>query len=235
MSLSVSVVLPVGYGARYFRLALNCFLNQTYDGPLDVLVLDNGAESIEHLVPLDARVKYARCPRATIGELRNKANALVTGDVIVNADEDDWYANTRVAEQVARLQVSGKAVTGWHDLLFYNTADSKCYRYNYGRPGPYATGTSLCYARSWWADHPFKAVPKGTDFWFQKEAADAAQLDSTVGGQLGVARAHRDSTCPPMFGGNQFPAVPREVLPEAFWRAIKSDVGTRPGAGNRAS
>jgi len=216
----VSVVLPCGYGEKYFRVALGCFLTQTYDGPLEVIILDNNTDPIEHLLPTDERIRYFHCERDRIGALRNKANALASGEVIVNADEDDWYSKDRIAAQVDRLQVSGKSVTGWHNLLFYNTADGGCYRYNYAAKPPYAVGTSFCYTRAWWETHPFQSVPKGMDYYFQLEAAQADQLDSTDGAQFAVARAHRDSTCPPQFGCSQFPAVVPTALPDAFWRAV---------------
>jgi glycosyltransferase involved in cell wall biosynthesis len=220
MSISVSVVLPCGYGDKYFRVALGCFLSQAYDGPLEVIILDNNTDPIQHLLPKDERIRYFQCERDRIGALRNKANALATGDVIVNGDEDDWYSADRIASQVARLKVTGKRVTGWHNVLFYNTADGGCYRYNYAGKPPYAVGTSLTYTRAWWLAHPFQAVLKGTDYYFQLEAAQADQLDSVDSAHYGVARAHRDSTSPPAFGSCQFPVVPKSALPDEFWRAI---------------
>lgn len=216
---SVSVVMPCGYGDRYFRLALGCFLRQTYSGPLELVILDNNKEPIHHLVPTDPRIRYFHCERERIGTLRNKGNSLSTGEIICNFDEDDFYAKDRVESQVERLRVSQKQVTGWHDLLFYNTTDGGCHRYRYAGKPPYAVGTSLCYTRAWWAKHPFLDVPKGMDFYFQREAAEAGELDSVECGQSGVARAHRDSTCPPQFGCSQFPAVARTALPDEFWRA----------------
>jgi glycosyltransferase involved in cell wall biosynthesis len=217
---SVSVVLPCGYGDRYFRLALRCALEQTYTGPLEVVVLDNSADPIEHLLPKDVRIRYVRCGRETIGDLRNRGSDLSTGDVICGFDEDDWYSKDRIAAQVERLRISGRAVTGWHDLLFYNTADGACYRYKYAAPPPYAVGTSLCYTRAWWAAHPFQAISKGEDYYFQLQAAQAGQLDSTECGQYAVARAHHDSTSPPLFRcGGHFPPVERSALPPEFWAA----------------
>jgi len=213
---SVSVVLPVGYGDRYFRLALDCALSQTFP-PQEIILLDNSKDSIEHLLPTDSRIKYARTPRTTIGALRNQGNGLASGDVIVHFDEDDFYSADRIAAQVARLSASAKSVTGWHSLFFYNTADGRCYRYSYAGRGPYGCGTSLAYLRSWWAGHPFQALAKGEDYYFQLDAAQAGQLDSCDAGSLCVARGHRDSTCPPSFGRSQFPEISPDALPAEFW------------------
>ncbi len=213
--------MPVGAGDRFFRLALDCFRYQTYEGPLEIVILDNSVEPIEHLLPCDPHIKYARSDRLTIGALRNRGNSLATGDVIVHFDEDDWYSDDRIAAQVERLQVTGKAATGWHSLLFFDTSDGRCYRYVYAGAGPYGTGTSLCYTRAWWAKHSFNAaIKKGEDYWFQLDAAQAGQLDSTDARQLCVMRAHMDSTCPPTFCSSQFPTVAPEALPDEFWRAV---------------
>ncbi|HSY29171.1 MAG TPA: glycosyltransferase family A protein [Burkholderiaceae bacterium] len=215
----MSIVLPVGYGDKYFSIALACALSQTHS-PIEIILLDNSPAPIRHLVPMDVRIRYVRCERSTIGALRNKGNGLARGNVLAHWDEDDWYSNDRVAVQLERLRRSGRAVTGWHTLLYHNTADGTCHRYRYAAMPPYAVGTSLTYLRSWWLAHPLPEIAKGEDYYFQLESAQAGQLDSTDSGQLGVARAHRDSTCPPLFGSGQFPVIPHTALPDAFWQAM---------------
>jgi glycosyltransferase involved in cell wall biosynthesis len=222
---TVSVVMPVGYGDRYFRVALTCFLTQTYNGPLEIIVLDNSVEPIEHLIPADQRIKYHRCERLTIGALRNLGASYATGDIIVNGDEDDYSHPDRVEAQVERIVTLGKAVTGYHNILFFNTYDGGTYKYHFSRGRihpPYACGTSQVYLRTWWEKHPYQDITKGEDYWFQKDALDAGQLDSVDAEHHCIMRAHKDSTCPPMFGCSQFPAVPRTDFPKAFWTAISA-------------
>jgi glycosyltransferase involved in cell wall biosynthesis len=212
--------MPCGYGTKYFRTALNCFLQQDYAGPLELIIVDNNTEPIEHLLSTDSRIKYVRCARMPVGALRNLGTSYATGDICISGDEDDWSASNRVTEQVRRLQESGKAVTGWHSLLFYDMYDGVCYRYTHGAP-PYCCGTSQCYTKKWWERHKFPA--QGVeDYYFQKEAAEAGQLDSTDAGQLCVVRSHRDSKCPPRFGSAQFPSVPRSELPQDFFTCLES-------------
>lgn len=219
----VSAILPVGYGDRYFRLALDCFLNQTYEGESEVIVVDNSTESIEHLLPIDKRIKYYRCERMPVGALRNLGTSYATGDVCVSADEDDWSSKDRVAEQVARLVESGKAVTGWHNILYYNTADDECFKYYFNADRgtnhiPYACGTSHMYLRSWWEQHPYPNVGV-EDYYFQQEAMQHDQLDSCDAEHLCVARAHSDSKCPisQYVGHRQFPRVHNDSLPKEFF------------------
>ena len=234
MNPSVSVVMPVGCGDRYFRLALGCFLGQDYEGTLEVIILDNSPASIECLLPSDPRVRYFRCERMSIGALRNLGASYATGDIIVNGDEDDWSHPNRIASQVNRLQTSGKAVTGFHNILFFSTDDNQCWKYYFIKPSssygvqaqhpPYACGTSQCYTRAWWQQHKYQHISKGEDYWFQAEAAAAGQLDSVDAEQLCIARAHKDSTCPPLFGHAQFPSVPRTYFPNEFFTAVGSSV-----------
>jgi glycosyltransferase involved in cell wall biosynthesis len=221
----VSAILPVGYGDRYFMLALDCFLNQTYEGEIEVIVVDNSTDSIQHLLPTDERIKYYRCERMPVGALRNLGTSHSTGDVCISADEDDWSSTDRVAAQVARLLESGKAVTGWHSIYYYDMTNRSTYKYSYEPAGrnhpPYAMGTSHCYMKSFWAKYPYP--DSGVeDYGFQLTALHLNQLDSCDAGQLCVARAHADSQCPPQFGHKQFPAVAKSDLPNQFYSDIRN-------------
>jgi glycosyltransferase involved in cell wall biosynthesis len=221
--LKVSCIMPACYG-EVAAVAISCFIAQTYENR-ELVVLDNNpaGSTIEHLIPKgDPRFVYAQCERTNTGALRNQANALATGDVLCHWDCDDWYSADRVSYQIDRLRLSEKAMTGFHSILFYNTADGRCYRYTFAGTPPYACGTSAFYTRSWWLEHPFREISRGEDFYFQLEAAQAGRLDSAPGAQLGVARGHRDSTCPPQFGCSQLPQVKPEALPPEFWVSISA-------------
>ena len=226
---SVSCVLPTGYGKKYVGVAIQSFLSQTYEGDMELIVVDNNPDetvwSDESISELPSNVVYVRTWHGlAVGILRNLGNSASTGDIIINWDEDDWSHPDRVAAQVARLQESGKAVTGFHNILFYDTESDRTYKYFYeadrGRNhAPYACGTSQCYLRSWWADHQY--INLAEDWEFVKVARDAQQLDSIDAGHLCVARAHRDSQSPPTFGHRQFPQIGRETLPPEFFLAIQ--------------
>jgi glycosyltransferase involved in cell wall biosynthesis len=224
----VSGVLPVGCGDRFFLVAAQSFLASTYDGELELILLDNSATSIEALIPDDPRVRYYACQRMPVGALRNLGTSYATGTIIVNLDEDDWSHPERVGEQVGRLLGTGKAVTGMHSIYYYETGNGTTYKYWYepNRPHPpYACGSSMCFTKTWWESHKF--VETGVeDLPFSTAALAAKQLDSIDGSQLLVARAHNDSTCYPTQLGKhrQFPAVPKSDLPPAFYAAIKQKV-----------
>ena len=151
-------------------MALNCFLSQIYEGPLELVIVDNNddGKTIEHLLPDDGKnkdvadivtIKYIRSDRVPVGMLRNIGTSYASGDICITGDEDDWSSQDRIAAQVERLRVSGKAVTGWHNILFWKESENKGYKYFF-EPGrkihsPYACGTSQMYSKSWWEKHPF--------------------------------------------------------------------------------
>ncbi len=98
--------------------AVACFLRQTYPNKA-LLIYDTGEK------PLSVEVGDSICHALAverglpIGALRNNANRLVSADVIVHWDDDDWSHPNRIAEQVALLQTSGAACVGYNEMLFW--------------------------------------------------------------------------------------------------------------------
>lgn len=235
----VSGILPVGAGDKYFRVAMNAFLTQRYEGELELVVVDNSDEPIEALLPDDERIKYVRCERMPVGALRNHGTSFATGDICVSIDEDDWSHHDRLAVQVQRLIDTGKAVTGFHSILYYAVVDGSTYRYWYETSGrnhpPYACGSSQMYTRAWWEKHPFPATGV-EDYTFGSEALHHGQLDSCNGEHLLVARARTDSMCAPTQLGvhRQFPAVATDELPREFYAAIAESASAIAPAKARA-
>ena len=224
---SVSCILPCGYGDKYVGMAIQCFLDQSYQGRLDLVIVDNNESEVEFGVTAPAdldqqrvSVQYHRCSRISVGALRNVGTSVASGEICISWDEDDWSHPDRVAQQVSRLQQSGKSVTGWHNILYWDVEKEQGHKYIYsaGRNHPpYAMGTSQCYLKSFWEKHKFPEDQKVEDHGFQLEALHRKQLDSCDAEQLCVARAHRDSKCPPQLGHRQFPAVERSAFPQQFF------------------
>lgn len=218
----VSCILPTGLGDKFVDAAVECFLDQTYEGETELVAVDNSDEPQDWLKPLGT---YVRSKRMPVGALRNLGIQRATGDVICIWDEDDWHAPDRVVEQVKRLQESGKAVTGWHAVNYYDEATGGTYKYHYS-PGrahePYAMGASHCFLKSWWLKHPY--VEQGVeDRIFSDEALHAKQLDSCDADQLYVARIHSDNVISKnqyLGRHKQWPAVDRSSFPQGFFAAM---------------
>lgn len=159
-------------------------------------------EEASHLVPADVRLAHLS-GHPEIGDKRNLAASMAHGEIIIHWDDDDFSAPGRIADQVARLQQSGKAVTGYHSMRF---TDGRRW-WHYSGTRDYALGTSLCYRRDWWAAHPFDHVNVGEDGRFAKVAANAGQLISVDAGEMMYATIHPENTSPRQLSGSRWTRI----------------------------
>lgn len=216
-------ICPTADRAKYLPLALACFARQPYL-PRTLVVLDNGVNPVESLLSgMVGDIQYVRVPpdinKLNHGQAMNACCEFANQhDVIFTWDDDDWSSPERMQDQIDRLLESGKSVTGYSNILFYNMQDGKTYKYLYNGPGMYASGTTQCFTRDFWKRNPFPNKPKGADGDFSKAAFRHGQLISVPGVGMMVARSHADSTCPPPLGSRQFPTCPREQFPPLFFQ-----------------
>jgi Glycosyl transferase family 2 len=174
-------------------IAMESFELQTY--PLSELICDDSQRSI--------------------GAKRNWLCSIARGDIIIHWDDDDWSDPRRIEFQVEELMGSGVAVTGFNRMLYYDVKAGKTWLYEHAHP--YALGTSLCYRKSWWLDHPFdENVKRGEDTLFCRAARHAGQLAShpTIG--LIVAQYHGIAQPRPKFNCRQFSEIDYDQLPKWF-------------------
>ena len=88
----VTCIVPTADRRRFVPQAVAQFLQQDYANR-ELIVLDDGAQSVEDLMPDDPRVRYVRDERKSpVGIKRNRLCELARGDVIVHWDDDDWMA-----------------------------------------------------------------------------------------------------------------------------------------------
>lgn len=172
----------------WLRKAVECFLAQTYEPRELVIVADEG---MRVAVPEDARIRVVYAPRGIVlGAKRNFACVQAAGDVLAHWDDDDWSAPERLAVQMARLEESGRALTGFRLLKF--TDGSRWWMYR-GDPA-FPVGTSLCFRKDWWEQSPFPHLAIASDVPFAYSAMRAGQADVIDAGDLMYANMHPDST-----------------------------------------
>ncbi|HEY4085995.1 MAG TPA: glycosyltransferase [Bryobacteraceae bacterium] len=108
----ISCIMPTWNRRAFIPLALECFQAQTY--PFKELILvDDGDDHIGDLVKDVPDVRYLRLPRrTTIGQKRNAACELASGEFIAHWDDDDWYSPERLARQVNPLLAGTHEITG---------------------------------------------------------------------------------------------------------------------------
>lgn len=160
----VSCIMPTRDRRRFVAQAIRYFMRQDYPAR-ELLVVDDGEDRVEDLVPDDERVRYVSLSsRLSLGAKRNLACERARGELIAHWDDDDWIAPTRLSVQVAEL-VRGRAdVCGAGDLLHYDLNGGAAWRYRWGGNGhPWVAGGTLAYRRSAWRARPFPDADVGED------------------------------------------------------------------------
>lgn len=205
------------------------FLSQDWPD-VELLVIDDSPTPIDltRVSCLPHRwTRYVRLTeRMKIGPKRNLACELASGDIIVHFDSDDWSAPSRIRDQVERLLISGKSVSGYHSMLFWDGDGKEAFKYKGSED--YSLGTGLCYRKTFWQKHSF--VPEGPKSWEDNVFVQAARNENEIvavdAGQLMVARIHAGNTCPkkPREHPLQWSKVDVGEIPQDFFAANEKAV-----------
>src|SRR5262249_55784877 len=126
---TVSCVM-VTRNRRFFAdQAIRYFLRQDYPAR-ELIIMDDGDDSINDLVPDDARLRYVHLDtHLSIGEKRNRACAMSQGALIAHWDDDDWMAPDRLRTQITHLQSVGAGICGASTLRYYHPVAARAWRY----------------------------------------------------------------------------------------------------------
>lgn len=204
----VSCIMPTHNRRRFLPQAIRSFLRQDYPN-LELLILDDGPESIADCVPEDRRVRHVRCEKKmSVGAKRNAACEQARGEFVVHWDDDDWYPPWRVTRQTRALIEQVADVCGSSRLFFYEAATERAWEYRYTAPGPrWVAGSTLAYRKSFWRRNPFPDVQVGEDSLFVWGGTNAQIFDLADPG-LCVAGVHPENTSPKETGGVFWHPVP---------------------------
>lgn len=193
MKPKVSLVMPTADRQKYLPVALRCFFQQSYDNK-ELIIIDDSKEPWYSPALQDPRVRYRWMEnKMTTGAKRNLGAAVSDGEIIANLDDDDWSHPHRIEDEVNRLLKTGKSVTGYYSCLMWSEITNQMHKNDGGRPF-FSSGTSQCYLRSWWKNHPFPDATFGEDSYFSREARLADELATTDCGNMIVARKHHNNT-----------------------------------------
>lgn len=104
----VSCIMPTFNRRTYVEQALRFFQQQDYPNR-ELIIVDDGTDSIEDLAGSAANIHYLRLRRrSSIGAKRNLACQHARGEIIAHWDDDDWYAPDRLRYQAAPI-IQGQA------------------------------------------------------------------------------------------------------------------------------
>jgi O-antigen biosynthesis protein len=212
----VSCVMPTWNRRAFIPAAIDCFMRQTYENR-ELVILDDGDEPIDDLIPKDPRIRYIfENKRMITGDKRNRVCALAHGEIICHFDDDDWSAAGRVQHQIDLMEKTGKPITGFGELLFWDMNAKVAKRFHASIMG-YVCGTTLCYTREFWFGHRFKSrhMASDNDFVYPNLQNVAASKEE----KFMVARIHNCHHTSPKTGVRAAASI--ESIPAEFWENDK--------------
>jgi glycosyltransferase involved in cell wall biosynthesis len=178
----VSVVIPTGNRWLLLDQTIRYIARQETRFHFEAVVVDGGREP----VPQNRRRLWPEWVRyfdvdshSTIGDRRNLAIDRAEGEIIVNADDDDWYHRQYLQTEVSRL-VNDKALdlVGIGLFPYYNPFLRRAW---HTQNWIYPAGATHCFRKSTWARHPYPSVSTAED----KAFCDAITRD---GGRFGLIK-----------------------------------------------
>jgi glycosyltransferase involved in cell wall biosynthesis len=207
----VSCIMPTANRRAFVPRAIDYFLRQSYPHK-ELVILDDGADSVADLIPDDPCVRYVRAARKQpLGAKRNACVELARGDLIMHWDDDDWHATRRIACQVTALQEAAGEICGMRQMLFHDPAGGHTWLYEYpASRRSWLAGGSLLYTRDFWRRAPFAHLQAGEDtrfVWSQRIQRTVVMPDYTIY----VALIHPGNTCPKQTGGAYWSRWPGDI------------------------
>jgi glycosyltransferase involved in cell wall biosynthesis/predicted O-methyltransferase YrrM len=160
----VSCIMPTYNRRAFVPHAIRYFLRQDYKEK-ELIIIDDGTDCIEDLVPADPSIRYYRLPKKiTLGAKLNMACNYANGNIIANWDDDDWYAPGRLTYQIKAMQPDQIYICGINKLLYLDLNTKNTFQYIY--PDDQRTwllGSSLCFKKEFWKKSQFADINVGMD------------------------------------------------------------------------
>jgi glycosyltransferase involved in cell wall biosynthesis len=115
----VVLVIPVFNGASTVTRAIDSALGQTFDGPFDIVVVNDGStdNTAKILERYQGRIKIVEQINRGPAAARNTAVAQTSAEYIAFLDADDAFVTDKLARCVAHLASKPDAVMLFHDAI----------------------------------------------------------------------------------------------------------------------
>jgi cellulose synthase/poly-beta-1,6-N-acetylglucosamine synthase-like glycosyltransferase len=102
-----------------------------------------------------------------IGEKRNRLAWSAKGDIILQADSDDYYRSDWVSKNVEMLIGGSYDVVGMDHIIFCSEFLGRMWKYD-PKDNVWISGATLCYWKKVWEEYPFRERQIGEDTtWMQ--------------------------------------------------------------------
>jgi len=227
----VSCIMPTFNRRKFVPLALEYYLRQDYNNR-ELIIVDDGTDPVRDLIPAHSSISYYQLPsKKTLGEKLNLACEWAKGNIIVHWDDDDWYDTSRVSYQVEALQEGNAAICGINHLLYFNINTKAAFQYIYPPDErTWLLGSSLCYLKSLWKQHPFAPINVGMDALFVwATSPDLVKPLSNI--EMAVHMIHEDNVSPKNTTGywwHNYPVEEVQRVLQKDWHTYSNGRFTRP-------
>jgi glycosyltransferase involved in cell wall biosynthesis len=116
----ISILTPTFNRRKFIPQYLRNLRRQDYKGPLEVLIVDDGDDKIEDLIPKNSIFRYIKMPeKKPIGYKRNLLCTEAKGEILIHMDDDDFYPSTRVSHAIEKLNKKEAYIAGCsHNYLY---------------------------------------------------------------------------------------------------------------------
>ncbi|MBV7339360.1 glycosyltransferase [Chloroflexi bacterium TSY] len=216
----VSCIMPTYNRRSFIPQAIDQFLRQDYPHK-ELIVLDDGTDSVADLMPDDVRIRYRRLEQTlSIGAKRNLCCKMAGGEIVVHWDDDDWMADWRLSYQVEQLLATKADICGTNRLLFFEPQTEQAWEYVYpASERLWVAGGTLCYTKAFWQINPFpdKHTGEDTQFVWANPQANIKVLDDH---HFYIAQIHSQNTCHKQVTEKRWRPYPGQVVKELLtgWR-----------------
>ena len=200
----MTAICPTRNRLKFIPGTIAQFLNQTYQGPLELLFVSDGEEvqyAFERMEEIYGNktvrlIHLVNEPRLTIGAKRNFACENSRSDLIVHWDDDDEHKPEFVAHMVRHYSMcfEGPGVIGMKGITFRNLATGALFRMRSAHGQ--VVGTTLCYSRQYWQKNPFLAIDVAEDKAFCARAHAQGRLAPIPLDECCIASIHPGNTSP---------------------------------------
>lgn len=163
----VSVLVTTRNRPHLIPQMIRCFQHQTYPNK-ELVVVDGGDESVEHLCTGDPSIRYLAVARETTrGACLNRAAEVASGDILQRIDDDDYYHPRFMERAAATLRQFGDddVVVVW-DCFYIFLAPQTNLRFSGHR---WAAGSTFCFRRHTWEQTRFRDERVAEDFYFLQD------------------------------------------------------------------
>jgi hypothetical protein len=191
-------------------LAVQWFERQSYDGPLELVVVFSGDGSVDDLLPDDDRIKLVTARGdATLGGKHNLAAAVASHPWLAKWDDDDWQAPRRLEVTMEAARLSGAELVSAAPLIFHELDSGDTWRFDYQLERPWQPGNSLLFSRELWEEVGFDASRNsGIDTAFTWRALEVTTGVTVDDSPVVVVMKHGQTT-----GIKNWDPKPPEFLP----------------------